>query len=67
MEPVLFEKLDHIKLSHSVFRVTTFFPFYFTKSTQNILLQYAQDLDENLKHYTPNYSQILTMIIDHMM
>ena len=31
MEPVLFEKLHNIKLSHSVFRVTTFFQFDSTK------------------------------------
>ena len=47
MEPVLFEKLHNIKLSHSVFRVTTFFQFDSTKPALNTLLKYAQDLDEN--------------------
>ena len=28
LEPVLFEKLHNIKLSHSVFRVTTVFPVF---------------------------------------
>ena len=31
MEPVLFEKLHNIKLSHSIFRVTIFFQFDSTK------------------------------------
>ena len=48
-EPVLFKKLHNIKLSCSVFRVTTFFQFGFTKSALNSLIKYAQDLDENLK------------------
>ena len=49
LEPVLFEKLHNIKLSCSVFRVTTLFQFDSTKSTLNTLLEYTQDLDENLK------------------
>ena len=49
VEPVLFEKLHNIKLSQSVFRVTTFFQFDSTKSTLNTLLKYIQDFDENLK------------------
>ena len=32
LESVLFEKLHNIKLSHSVFRVTTFFQFASTKT-----------------------------------
>ena len=32
LEPVLFEKLHNIKLSCSVFRVTTFFQFESTKA-----------------------------------
>ena len=57
MEPVLFEKLHNIKLSHLVFRVTTFFKFDSTKSALNTLLEYAQDLDENLKTL---YSKLVT-------
>ena len=49
MELVLFEKLPNIKLSRSVFRVTIFFQFDSTKSSLNILLQYAQDLEENIQ------------------
>ena len=49
MEPVLFEKLHDIKLSHSVFRVTTFLQFNSTKVALNILLQYMHDFNENLK------------------
>ena len=57
MEPVLFEKLHNIKLSTSVFRVTTFFQFDSTKSSLNILLNYTQDLEENLKKL---YSKLIT-------
>ena len=58
MEPVLFEKLHNIKLSHLVFRVTTsFFQFDHTKSTLNTLLKYTQDLDETLKSF---YSKLVT-------
>ena len=49
MELVLFEKLHNIKLSCSVFRVTTFFQFDSTKTTLNTLFEYAHYLDENLK------------------
>ena len=49
MEPVLFEKLHNIKLSHSVFRVTTFLQFDSTKAALRILLQYAHDLNGNLE------------------
>ena len=49
MEPVLFEKLHNIKLSHSVFRVTTFLQFDSTKNALNALLTYTQELDPNLK------------------
>ena len=49
MEPVLFEKLHNIKLSCSIFRVTTFYQFYSTKNALNTLFAYAQELDANLK------------------
>ena len=49
MELVLFEKLPDIKLSRSVFRITIFFKFGSTKSSLNILLQYAQGLEENIQ------------------
>ena len=45
MEPVLFKK----KLFISVFRVTIFFQFGSTKSSLNILLQYTQNLEENIQ------------------
>ena len=48
MEPVLFQKLHNIAITLS-FRLTTFFQFDSTKSSLNILLQYAHDLDKNLK------------------
>ena len=48
MEPVLFEKLHNIKLSCSVFRVTTFFQFNSMKAVLSIQLQYVYDFDENL-------------------
>ena len=56
MEPVLFEKLNNIKLSHSVFRVTTFFQFDSTNPALNIPLGYAHDLNENLKTF---YSKLV--------
>ena len=49
MEPVKFEKLDNIKLSHSIFRITTFFQFDPSKNALNTSLEYTQDLDANLK------------------
>ena len=49
MEPILFKKLHNIKLSHSVFRVTTFSQFDSTKNALNTLLAYADELDANLK------------------
>ena len=49
LEPVLFEKLHNIKLSCSVFRVTTFFQSEWTIAALEILLQYAHDFEENLK------------------
>ena len=58
MIPVLFEKLHNIKsVTCSVFRVTTFFQFDSTKYALNTLLEYAQDLDENLKTL---YSKLVT-------
>ena len=57
LEPVLFEKLHNIKLSHSVFRVTTFLQFESTKAVLEILLQYAHDFEENLKIL---YSKLVT-------
>ena len=50
LEPVLFEKLHNIKLSQSVFRVTTFFQFESTKAALEILLHYMHDFDKNLKN-----------------
>ena len=49
LEPGLFEKLHNIKLSHSLFRVTTFFQFKSTKAEIEMLLQYVHNFDENLK------------------
>ena len=49
MEPVLFKKLPNIKLSRSIFRVTTFFQFSYTQASLNILLQYAHDLEGNIQ------------------
>ena len=49
LEPVLFEKLCNIKLSCSVFRVTTLFQFKSTKSALEVLLHYLHVLKENLK------------------
>ena len=57
IEPVLFEKLHNIKLSQSVFRVTSFFQFDSMKAALSILLQYTHDFDENLKIL---YSKLLT-------
>ena len=57
MEPVLFGKLCNIKLPCSIFRVTTFFQLDPTKSAINILLEYAQELDENLRTL---YSKLVT-------
>ena len=52
LEPVLFEKLHNIKLSHSVFTITTSFQFTSTKTALQILLQYVHDFKDNLKTYT---------------
>ena len=49
MEPVLFKKLPNIKLSRLIFRGTTFFQFSYTQASLNILLQYAQNLEENIQ------------------
>ena len=49
MEPVLFEKSHNIKLSQSVFRITTFFQFDSTQVALNILLQYTHNFNENLE------------------
>ena len=48
LEPVLFEELHNIKLSHSVFRVTTFFQFASSQTALQILLQYSYDFEANL-------------------
>ena len=66
MEPVLFEKVHDIKLTHSVFRATTFFQFDSTKVALSLLLQYAHDFNENLKQL---YSKLLLkniLIVDHI-
>ena len=57
LEPVLFEKQHNIKLSHSVFTVTTFFQFKSTKAALGILLQYTHNFKENL---TILYSKLVT-------
>ena len=57
LKPVLFEKLHNIKLSQSVFQVTTFFQFISTKAAQRILLHYAQDFNKTLKTL---YSKLVT-------
>ena len=57
LEPVLFEKLHNIKLSNSVFSVTTFFQFKSTKAALQILLHYMHDFEENLKTL---YSKLVT-------
>ena len=63
LEPVLFEKLHNIKLSHSMFRVTNFFKFESTKAALEILLQYEYNFEENLKAL---YSKLVTNNeIDH--
>ena len=63
MKPMQFEKLQNNKLSHLIFRVTTFFHFNSTKSTVDILLQYVHDFDRNLKTL---YSELVTNNnIDH--
>ena len=49
LEPVLFGKLHNIKLSHSAFRVTTFFQLESTKAAPEVLLLYMHDFKENLK------------------
>ena len=49
LEPVLFEKPHNIKLSWSVFRVTTFFQSKSTKAALDILLHYMHDFNENPK------------------
>ena len=57
LEPVLFEKLHNIKLSSSVFRVTTFHQFESTKTVLEILLHYLHNFDEKLKTL---YSKLIT-------
>ena len=49
LEPVLFEELHNIKLSQSVFIVTTFFKLESTEAALEILLHYTFDFNENLK------------------
>ena len=63
MEPVLFEKFHNIKLSKSVFRITTFFKINSMKVAPSILLQYTHNFDENLKTL---YSKLVTNnVFDH--
>ena len=57
LKPVLFEKLYNIKLSCSVFRVTTFFQFESTNVELEFLLHYAYDVEENQKK---TYSKLVT-------
>ena len=56
LTPVLFQKLHNIKLSHTVFRVTTFFLFTSTKTALQILLQYVHDFEAYL---TTLYSKLV--------
>ena len=58
LDPLLFEKLHNIKLSCSVFRVTTFFQFDTMKVGLSILLHYAHSFNKNLKTL---YSKIVTV------
>ena len=68
LEPVLFEKLNNTKLSWSVFRVTTFFQFNWTKAARSILLHSSCMISiKTWKHYTQNLSLIPILIINHMM
>ena len=62
MEAVLFEKLHNIKLSHSLFRITTFFQFDSSKITLSILLQNGHDFDKYLKTL---YSKLVINNIFH--
>ena len=57
LQPVLFEKFYNIKLSQSVFRVTTFFQFNLMRAALGILLHYVHDFDKNLKTL---YSKLVT-------
>ena len=57
MELVLFKKLPDIKMSRSVFRVTTFFQFSSMKSSLNILLQYSKNIEENIQAL---YTKLIT-------
>ena len=57
LEPVLFEKLYNIKLSHSVLRVTTYSQFVSTKTALQILLQYVCDFENNL---TTLYAKLIS-------
>ena len=54
---VLLQNLHNIKLSQSIFRVTTFFQFESTKVVLEILLHYMHDFDKNLKAL---YSKLVT-------
>ena len=49
MEPLLFKTVHNIKLSCSVFRVTTFLPVWFHQNAWNTLPIYGQELDANVK------------------
>ena len=53
LEPVLFGKFHNIKLSQSVFRVTTFFQFDSMTAALSILLHYTHDFDKNRKTLYP--------------
>ena len=52
-----FENLPNNKLSRSVFRATTFFQYSSMKSSLNILLQHAQNLEENIQTL---YTKLIT-------
>ena len=57
MELVLFEKLHDIKLSRSILELLPFSNYDSTKSSLNTLLEYTQDLDDNVKTL---YAKLIT-------
>ena len=69
LEQVLFEKLHNIELSCSIFKVTTLFQFDPTKSTLNTLLEYIQELDENIifriSYKSINIEQVISSAYHH--
>ena len=74
LEPVLFEKLHDIMLSHSVFRVTIFFQFTSTETALKFFLQYRHDFKDNLNYHKSydvrqhvlTYSALLKLCTDEL-